>query len=507
MNGEVTIADMNFSDVDDDDIIDDPDYEPQPSELSAGTSDVSMISSSAVHNNTSSSSTDISIPSAVPADAQSIDGASEIYPDDSISQRNAKLTAQARQYLQPPASEASETPSIVSFHSSDHYMLPADGDEHSRLDMQHLALRLHLNSLYASKHLVENALREGQDPPPAVLDVGTGSGRWAIDMALQFPHAEVVGLDLVPPATVAETAIPPNCRFEVDDANLSFEHYKECFNVVHVRSADQGINDFESFLYEIARTLRPNGVLLLVTGYPQIYDIDAKPFPVVDEGEPGFSWLQHTFAATYTAFGNRNNTAVDCSLYWQRYANADYDSASRIDRSLRWLERNPNYKSPMTRDTFVPLGPFKPKMSEREVFISNLMREDIARIMYAFKPLLVGDGTPEEVVDKWIAGSVKELRELLICGHIKWRYSVAIRNTRPWQERIEQPEPLDLPKGRMIVPKAPKGSVVSGTSTNITARTSSSGVGTAKPPTVASWDVAVPAVPPDSTPEQNKAPS
>lgn len=132
-------------------------------------------------------------------------------------------------------------------------------------------------------------------------------------MALQFPHAEVVGLDLVPPANVAETSIPPNCRFEVDDANLSFEHYKDCFNVVHVRSADQGINDFESFLYEIARTLRPNGILLLVTGYPvstpfrmlkcdaqelylcyvlywdprqQIYDIDAKPFPVVEEGEP-----------------------------------------------------------------------------------------------------------------------------------------------------------------------------------------------------------------------------
>lgn len=57
-------------------------------------------------------------------------------------------------------------------------MLPADDDEHSRLDMQHLALRLHLNSLYASKHLVENALREAQEPPPAVLDVGTGSGRW-----------------------------------------------------------------------------------------------------------------------------------------------------------------------------------------------------------------------------------------------------------------------------------------------------------------------------------------
>ncbi|KAG8957774.1 hypothetical protein FRC05_009611, partial [Tulasnella sp. 425] len=82
MNGEVTITGMSFSDVDDDDIIDDPDYEPQPSELSAISSGVSMISSSAVHDNTSSSSTDISIPSvvpsAVPSDTQSIGDASEI---------------------------------------------------------------------------------------------------------------------------------------------------------------------------------------------------------------------------------------------------------------------------------------------------------------------------------------------------------------------------------------------------------------------------------------------
>ncbi|KIO33934.1 hypothetical protein M407DRAFT_17201 [Tulasnella calospora MUT 4182] len=468
MNGEVRIRDLNFSDVDDEDIVDDPDYEPQPSEPIASGSDVSTASS-AVHNTTTFSSTDISIPSAIPSDAQPVDDISEIYPDDSISQRNAKLAAQAK-HVQ---SEASESPSVVSFHSS------VDDDEHSRLDMQHLALQLHLNSLYASKHLVENALREGQDPPPAVLDVGTGSGRWAIDMALQFPHVDVIGLDLVPPANVAEAAIPPNCRFEVDDANLPFDHYKDCFNVVHFRSADQGINDFESFLYEMAKTLRPNGILLLVTAIPQVYDIDAMPFPVVDEGDP--NWLQHTFAAIYTAFENRNNTAVDGSLYWQR-----------------WLERNPNYRSPLTRDTFVPLGPIKNDMSEREVFISNLMREDVARLVYAFKPLLIGDGVPEPEVDKCIANTVKELRELLICGYIKWRYTVAIRNTRPWQERMEQPEPLDLPRERLVVKKAEKGSVVTGCSTNITARTSSSGRATVQPAIVTPWPLSVPAGPPRS---------
>ncbi|KAG8955733.1 hypothetical protein FRC04_007724 [Tulasnella sp. 424] len=331
MNGEFSIKDLDFPDGEDD--INDPDYEPQPSEFGASDSDISMLSAGQA----TTISTDISIPSAIPTDAQSIADVSDIFPDDSVSQRDLKLAAQTKRYQVPP-SEASETPSIVrefwlpakgivvaappdelrmqfpgyqtlfgrAFNQSDHYMLPADDDEHSRLDMQHLALRLHLNSLYPSKHLVDHALREGQEPPPAVLDVGTGSGRWAIDMALQFPHVEVVGLDLVPPATVTETSVPPNCRFEVDDANLSFEHYDNCFNVVHMRSSEPGINDFQGFLYEIARTLRPGGVLLLVTGYPrstpeidvmtfvplnllqQVYDIDAKPFPVVEVGEPGF---------------------------------------------------------------------------------------------------------------------------------------------------------------------------------------------------------------------------
>ncbi|KAG8931451.1 hypothetical protein FRC01_001275 [Tulasnella sp. 417] len=211
------------------------------------------------------------------------DGVSTIYPDDSISMRDFQTVQKKRR--QAP-SIASDTPSLVSFHSSadghlfktmhgrafntqsDLYMLPADTHEHSRLDIQHLALRLHLGSLYASKHLVEAALQPNPYAKPAVLDVGTGSGRWALDMAIQFPHADVVGLDIVPPVLLTDADVPDNCRFEVDDANLSFAHYESAFNVVHVRSVDPGINDFESWFYEIARTLRPNGVLLLVNGHP-----------------------------------------------------------------------------------------------------------------------------------------------------------------------------------------------------------------------------------------------
>ncbi|KIO15607.1 hypothetical protein M407DRAFT_34803 [Tulasnella calospora MUT 4182] len=111
MNREVTVRDLNFSEIDDEDIVNDPDYDPQPSEPAASDSDL-LVMSSEVHNTISSSSTDISIPSAIPSDAQSIGDVSEIYPDDSISQRNAKLAAQAKRF-QSSVSEASESPSIL----------------------------------------------------------------------------------------------------------------------------------------------------------------------------------------------------------------------------------------------------------------------------------------------------------------------------------------------------------------------------------------------------------
>ncbi|KAG8889418.1 hypothetical protein FRB98_004314 [Tulasnella sp. 332] len=56
---------------------------------------------------------------------------------------------------------------------------------------------------------------------------------------------------------------------DVDDANLSMAHYKDCFDVVHVRAADQGINDYKGFIYEIARTIRPHGILILCMANPR----------------------------------------------------------------------------------------------------------------------------------------------------------------------------------------------------------------------------------------------
>ncbi|KAG8973076.1 hypothetical protein FRB90_010011, partial [Tulasnella sp. 427] len=210
--------------------------------------------------------------------------------------------------MDSPAPSISSTASQLrevhgrAFNSSvETYLLPADDVEQSRLDMQHNALVCFLGGLFPWPDRVEEVLRARPGYTPGILDVGTGSGIWAIQMARRYPHADVLGLDLAPPL-VAIDAIPQNCRFELDDANLSLSHYANTFDLVHVRAADSGIKDFHAFLYNLAEVLRPGGVLILGSGDPQFYSEKVEPLPIVSEGEPGFRWMQKIFAAVYSAW-------------------------------------------------------------------------------------------------------------------------------------------------------------------------------------------------------------
>lgn len=71
------------------------------------------------------------------------------------------------------------------------------------MDRQHDALKLLMNG---------NLVRKIHNPR-SVLDLGTGKGAWAVEIAQQFPTAdEVVGVDI---NSLAPSSYPANCRFEV----------------------------------------------------------------------------------------------------------------------------------------------------------------------------------------------------------------------------------------------------------------------------------------------------
>ena len=72
------------------------------------------------------------------------------------------------------------------------YVLPKDDTEMNRLDFQHYMLRYALRGNYAAPIAANGA-------PKAILDVGSGTGRWAREMAMTFPDANVIGLDILEP--------------------------------------------------------------------------------------------------------------------------------------------------------------------------------------------------------------------------------------------------------------------------------------------------------------------
>ncbi|KAK4245214.1 S-adenosyl-L-methionine-dependent methyltransferase, partial [Corynascus novoguineensis] len=67
--------------------------------------------------------------------------------------------------------------------------------------------------------------------PRRVLDLGTGTGIWAIEYAEENPNSEVLGTDLSP---IQPDYLPPNCRFEIDDVEDDWT-YSYKFDYIHGR--------------------------------------------------------------------------------------------------------------------------------------------------------------------------------------------------------------------------------------------------------------------------------
>lgn len=58
-------------------------------------------------------------------------------------------------------------------------------------------------------------------------------------------------------------------------------------------------------MLEMARMIRPNGVLLLVDDDLRLYDEYYRQVRVLDPGQPGFSWTQRIFSAARKAMQAR----------------------------------------------------------------------------------------------------------------------------------------------------------------------------------------------------------
>ncbi|KAF5004744.1 hypothetical protein FDECE_8770 [Fusarium decemcellulare] len=128
------------------------------------------------------------------------------------------------------------------------YFTPNDEQQLKSVDITHHYLNLLLGDNLYLAPISNDAQR--------VLDVGTGSGIWAIDFADQFPNTEVIGSDLSP---CQPQWVFPNVKFEIHDATLAWTWKDNYFDFVHIRYLFGAIQDWNALFCEAYRCCAPGG--------------------------------------------------------------------------------------------------------------------------------------------------------------------------------------------------------------------------------------------------------
>ncbi|KAL2815792.1 hypothetical protein BDW59DRAFT_176054 [Aspergillus cavernicola] len=128
------------------------------------------------------------------------------------------------------------------------YVYPNDEREMDRLDMQH-----HMCKILTGGRLFFAPLIH----PRRILDLGTGSGIWPIELASIFPESQITGTDLSP---CQPTEVPENVHFIVDDITEDewlFNH--NTLDYIHAGHLSGALPSFRDLLRKMYNHLVPGG--------------------------------------------------------------------------------------------------------------------------------------------------------------------------------------------------------------------------------------------------------
>ncbi|TIA50518.1 S-adenosyl-L-methionine-dependent methyltransferase [Aureobasidium pullulans] len=198
-----------------------------------------------------------------------------------------------------PGTAASTTSDTLATYVTDYrmengrrYHAYADGEywgpnDEQSTEAECLSHAMYLETLGGELHLapVKN--------PREILDVGTGTGIWAIQMADKFPEAQVTGTDLSP---IQPDLVPCNCVFEIDDASLEWTWEDNHLDYVHVREMFGSIRDWDLFFSEALRCIVPGG-------YVEI--MEHSTWPVSDDDTLGPDHFFNTWGRTIEELGGK----------------------------------------------------------------------------------------------------------------------------------------------------------------------------------------------------------
>ncbi|KAF7369788.1 Secondary metabolism regulator laeA [Mycena venus] len=272
-------------------------------------------------------------------------------------------------------------------HGGSPYPLPVDTREQERMNVQHRALFELMGGYYPDSCPVPEVLAEDPDRQKYALDMCTGTGKWAMDVAHGFPHVAFRGLDIVPIATRYPR---PNVQFSMHDVNTPTVWAAGTFDFIHARSVTMAVRaPFKS-----SASLRPRGLFLSGewVRYPSVHSAYAPRTPAT-----------HTPAFT-AFFGHLHAALVTRGLH-----PVAPPIASLLAHTGAFDEITP-------REYYMPLGPWHPDPVMKS--LGRAFRAAFLRYMESVRPMITDSGVvPVEELDDVYADVKQEVRHVegLLC--------------------------------------------------------------------------------------------
>ncbi|KAH7467773.1 hypothetical protein FOMA001_g15637 [Fusarium oxysporum f. sp. matthiolae] len=141
------------------------------------------------------------------------------------------------------------------------------------------------------------------DNPQKILDIGTGTGIWAINVADEYPSANVIATDITP---TQPSFVPPNVEFQIDDAQLEWTFEPESFDFIHIRYLQGTIGDWDRLYGQMYKALKPGGWFQHIE--PDLQMLSQNPEIKVDDEHIFTRW-----AKVFTQVGETIGCTFDFS--------------------------------------------------------------------------------------------------------------------------------------------------------------------------------------------------
>ncbi|MCJ1273083.1 hypothetical protein MMC21_000872 [Puttea exsequens] len=138
--------------------------------------------------------------------------------------------------------------------------------ENGRLDMYHHII--HTLILDQAYHLAPLTPSGTELPVLRVLDIGCGTGIWAMAMADKYPEGEIIGTDL---SLIQPQWIPRNLRFRRLDFEGPWFQGQDSWDLIHLSMLSGSVSSWQELYGNAWQHLKPG------VGYVEQIEIDIEP--------------------------------------------------------------------------------------------------------------------------------------------------------------------------------------------------------------------------------------